>query len=167
MRVVLRLVGLLFVLVGTFVAWVGSSDPAPIAGTVTHRAPVATIEFGASAKMGRYVTVRLAGLDERFTTYYLGKVDGLEERLASRVTPGTEVALTSVERTPGAFGHDETIPMPIHALAIGDEVLLDRSMFSSRVGDILATAAPIGGGLFALLGLALLGLSFKSVAQKG
>ncbi|MEZ6016657.1 MAG: hypothetical protein R3F49_16180 [Planctomycetota bacterium] len=158
---ILRAVALVFVLAGGLMLKIGLTDPTDRAHLLTLTAPVASVQFDAAAKIGRFVTVSLEGSEERFRCAHLGNVPGLEERLQARLVPGVEATVRFVERRSGGWGVPEGRALPIYELSVAGERLLSNELFETSFGRFLGVAVPVLGALGALFGAALLALTFR------
>ena len=161
----LRLVALLFCVLGGFLLRIGLADPNADVPKPVRTGTVAAVEFGEARTLGRFMTVTLEGDPERFQVTLLGRVAGLEERLRERVQPGASVSIAAVVRDPKNWATPDGVPLPILALQRGDEVLIDSATFETRFGRMARGAAPVAGAIAVLLGVALFALSVSLARQ--
>ncbi|HPQ94049.1 MAG: hypothetical protein KDI44_10555 [Thiothrix sp.] len=137
MRGILLGLVLLFASVGWLIWRIGAHDPAPRTAWVTTEGEVAGIRVTDSRKSGRVLTLELRGDPDRFGLSFLERIPGLEQRLSTRVTTGTRLALETVAREQARAMSAAPLTLTILVLRVEDEVLYDRDDYSSHWQGIL------------------------------
>lgn len=152
-RVIIRLVGLLFLLVGWLMLRTGSLDPAPRDSWRFETTRVTAFHFTDTAKAGRRFQLDVTDSEHGFAKDHTQKIPGLEQRLRDALRPDTEVEIGYVPRGPdGGWEPATPQPRPILVLRCGDEVLIDRDRDAPAMAGILEWVVRGCGGLGLAIG---------------
>lgn len=148
----LRAIGVLFLLIGAFVAWIAVADPAPPDTWLTANGRVAAVEWSEGKKTGRRARLELTSR-AAFATDHLEHEPDLERRLRSVVAGDlVDVAFLRSDLAPSAQPPVESLLR----LRRGEEVLLDRAGADAQGSVALVAAMLTIGTMLALAGLGLL-----------
>lgn len=161
---VVRLVALVLLGAGVLVAAIGSGFIGGSLETVTLRAPISSLRFTPTKKLGHTLTLELEGHPDVYSRNHLQKVEGLEDRLKNVLRVGTIVQLESVERPSAGEYASPSVPLAILKLFHESELLFDNRTFE-RHGWI-NWLVPAIGGLIAAAGAAILFATFRKAAAQ-
>lgn len=150
----LRLLGILFLLVGASLWQLAGHDPAPPESWQAYHGSVQEVQWYDGHKTGIGCKLRLVGTEEFFSRDQLQSDQALLQSLRSKLQAGLGVNLLAVPRAQ-AYGHPANMPMPILELTSGNEVLLARQPTDDWIGVVVRGVSVLIAGL----GVALLALA--------
>ncbi len=166
-RTILRILSLLFLLVGLFFFRNGDIDPAPRDTWETYHGKLSELTITDSAKLGRRAFLTLSGEspESRFALSHIQKISGLEQKL-SALEPGSEISADAVPRELAGWAAPEGEPLTLLVLKSGGKTLFDRDdqipLWVKSMGMIIK----IVGGLVSAIALLVFVLTFFWKARK-
>ena len=160
-RTIIRLISILFILIGLMMSQLATQDPAPRSGWGTFDGVLKEVAFREGVKLGRVATLTLDGAEDEgaFMLTHVNKLPEVERQLRA-LQPGMAVEIQAVPREAAGWAAPEGQPLAMLVLRHEANVIYDRDRDDGG-GRWLAIALSIAGYAFSGLFLVILLLTFR------
>ncbi len=166
-RTILRILSVLFLLIGLFFFRNGDIDPAPRETWETYHGKLAELTITDGTKLGRRAVLTVSGdsTEPRFALSHIQKIPGLEQKL-NALEPGSEIFADAVPRELAGWAAPEGEPLTLLVLKSGGKTLYDRDDQIPPWVQSIGMIIRIVGGLVSAIALLVFLLTFFWKARK-